>query len=68
MTEDKQGKVAQEIRVLFEKEFGKFSLEDFDKFVKVIRAEGFGAMPDYYEAYEKASKEERDQINFMMGL
>ena len=53
---------------MFEKEFGKFSLEDFDKFVKVIRAEGFGAMPDYYEAYEKASKEERDQINFMMGL
>ena len=37
MAEDKYGKVAQEIRVLLEKKFGKFSFEDFDKVVEVIQ-------------------------------
>lgn len=68
MIEDKHQKLAEEIKGLFAKEFGQFRLEDFKKVLEVIRAESFGAMPDYYEAYEKASQEERDQIDFMMKL
>ena len=45
-----------------------FLWRDFNKVVKVVRTDSFGAMPDYYKAYEKASKGDRDQIDFMMGL
>jgi len=68
MPEDKHQKLAEEIKGLFAKEFGQFRLEDFNKVLEVIRAEGFGEMLDYYEAYEKATQEERDQIDFMMRL
>ena len=68
MAEDKHQKLAQEIKSLFEKEFGQFAMTDFSRVVEIIRAEFFKAMPDYYEAYEKASEEQRDQIDFMMGL
>ncbi|MBW2333286.1 MAG: hypothetical protein JRF08_07615 [Deltaproteobacteria bacterium] len=68
MPEDKHQKLAEEIKGLFTKEFGQFRLEDFNKVLGVIRAEGFGEMPDYYEAYEKATQEERDQIDFIMRL
>ena len=68
MPENQHEKLAKEIKGLFAKEFGQFRLEDFNKVLEVIRTESFGAMPDYYEAYEKASQEERDQIDFMMRL
>ena len=68
MPEDKHQKLAEEIKGLFTKEFGQFRLEDFNKVLELIRAENFGEMMDYYEAYEKATQEERDQIDFMMRL
>ena len=43
-------------------------MTDLSRVVEIISAEFFKAMPDYYEAYENASEEERDQIDFMMGL
>ena len=68
MAENQHEKLAKEIKDLFAKEFGQFRLEDFNKVFELIHTESFGAMPDYYEAYEKASEEERDQIDFMMRL
>ncbi len=68
MPEDKHQRIAKEIKGLFAKEFGQFRLEDFNKVLEVIRTESFGVMPDFYEAYEKASKKDRDQFDFMMGL
>ncbi|MEA2097601.1 MAG: hypothetical protein U9P70_00795 [Patescibacteria group bacterium] len=68
MPEDKYQKLAEEIKALFEQEFGGFTFEDFDRVIKIIKADFFRIKSDYKETYENLSPELREQIDFMMKL
>jgi hypothetical protein len=69
MAGDKYTRLAEEIQALFEKKFGKFSIEDFDKIAEIIRTENRRSnVRDAGKSYDNLSEKEKDQIDFMMGL
>lgn len=61
MVDYKYMALAGEVRALFEKKFGKFSVEDFDKVAKIIKTEnrGFNAR-DAGKSYDNLSEKEKD--------
>lgn len=69
MGDDKYTILAREILALFEKRLGKFSVQDFDQVAEIIRAEcSLSKAQDVDTTYENLSQEEKDQVDFMMGL
>lgn len=69
MVDYKYTALAGEVRAVFEKKFGKFSVKDFDKVAEIIRDENGGIDDrDAGKSYDNLSEEEKDQIDFMMGL
>lgn len=69
MVDDKYTRLVGEVRALFEKKFGKFSVEDLDKVAEVIRVmKGGSNVRDAGKSYDNLPEKEKDQIDFMMGL
>jgi len=65
---NKYEKLAQEVKSLFEKEFGQFSMEDFLKVTKLLGANLYEIKPDFDEFYKNLSDDERRLVDFMMDL
>ncbi|WP_027371220.1 hypothetical protein [Desulfovermiculus halophilus] len=69
MVDDTYKILAGEIQSLFEERFGKFSVEDFDKVAEIIRGKCKRSNArNADKSYENLPEEEKDQIDFMMGL
>jgi DNA-directed RNA polymerase delta subunit len=65
---NKYEKLAQEVKSLFEKEFGQFSIEDFLKVTKLLGANLHEIKSDFDEFYKNLSDDERRLVDFMMHL
>ncbi|MEZ4529094.1 MAG: hypothetical protein R2941_24545 [Desulfobacterales bacterium] len=68
MNENRHEKFAQEIKVLFEKEFDGFFPEDFDKISKILEAKIWKGKSGFADFCENLSDEERREVDFMMGM
>ena len=65
---NKYEKVAQLVKKTFEKEFGKFSIEDFLKVARLLGTNLCENKPDSKEFYQNLSNEERSLVDFMMHM
>ena len=68
MKREKYKAIARHIREMFEKEFGRFDIEDLRSVMKELGYGIFENKVDFNKFYEDLSDEERRLVDFMMGL
>ena len=68
MADNKHEKAAKLIREIFEKEFGKFSVEDFEEVAEMLGFKLLNIKPDFDKFYKNLSDDERKTVDFMMKL
>ena len=68
MNEEQCLRCTGELKKMFEKEFGEFRLEDFEQVVATVREQFLKEQQQALQSYERLTDQERDQIEFMMGL
>lgn len=68
MSNDRYKKVAQLVKEIFEKEFGKLSTEDFNEVVKILRINKGEAKTDFNKFYKNLDQDEKKEVDFMMNL
>jgi len=64
----KHEKVAHRVGEIFEKEFGRFSAEDFRKVARALGVNVLDMKGDFKKYYENLSEDDRKQVDFMMNL
>ena len=65
---DRYKKVAQLVKEMFEKEFGKLSTDDFNEVVKILRITKGEAKTDFNKFYKDLDQDEKKEVDFMMNL
>ena len=68
MLNKKYEKVAEMIKGIFEKEFGKLSTDDFNEVVKILRINKEEAKTDFNKFYKDLDQDGKTEIDFMMNL
>jgi hypothetical protein len=68
MLNKKYENVAGMITEIFEKEFGRFSPEDFIKVVIILRVNKGKAKSDFDKFYKNLTQDEKKDVDFMMSL
>lgn len=68
MIDKKYEKIALMIKGIFEKEFGKFSPEDFIEVVKILKINKGEAKSDFNKFYKNLTQDEKKEVDFMMNL
>lgn len=68
MLNKKYEKVAEMIKGIFEKEFGKLSTDDFNEVVKILRINKEEAKTDFNKFYKNLTQDEKKEVDFMMNL
>ena len=68
MTGNKHEKIAQLIRDLFEKEFGRFSVEDFNEVARLLEVKVLKIKPDFDKFYKNFSNNDRELIDLMINF
>ncbi len=63
MSNDRYEKVAQLVKGIFEKEFGKLSTDDFNEVVKILRINKEEAKTDFNKFYKNGYKPGKTRIN-----
>lgn len=61
-------KVAQLVKEIFEKEFGKLSTEDFNEVVKILRINKGEAKTGFNKFYKNLDQDGGKEVDFMMNL
>jgi len=62
-------KLAQDIKVMFEKELGKFDYSDFSLVFSIIKRENFSASTNAYDwSYDNLTPEQKADYDFMMHM
>ena len=68
MLNKKYEKVAEMIKGIFEKEFGKLSTDDFNEVVKILRINKEEAKTDFNKFYKDLDQDGKKEVDFMMSL
>ncbi|MBZ0190940.1 MAG: hypothetical protein K8F34_04540 [Candidatus Kuenenia stuttgartiensis] len=68
MSNDRYEKVAQLVKGIFEKEFGKLSTDDFNEVVKILRINKEEAKTDFNKFYKDLDQDGKKEVDFMMSL
>jgi hypothetical protein len=61
-------RVARMVGEIFEKEFSRFSVEDFSKVAGILGMNVLDTKSDFKKYYENLSEDNQKQIDFMMKL
>ncbi|GJQ48182.1 MAG: hypothetical protein HKUEN01_05680 [Candidatus Kuenenia stuttgartiensis] len=68
MSNDRYEKVAQLVKGIFEKEFGKLSTDDFNEVVKILRINKEESKTDFNKFYKDLDQDGKKEVDFMMSL